>query len=59
MLKRLKQMFLTFYYSQQYAYCRSNEYLASHRGEAVVAADWARRADGWYLEWWKSGRRLK
>ena len=61
MIRRLTQWLLTTYYAQMYAYCRSNEYLASQRGEQPVAAEWARLADGWWMDWWKSGseRRLR
>lgn len=50
---------IRFWYAQNYAFCRSNAYLASQRGDAVATAEWVNKADGWYLDWWRIGKGLK
>ena len=59
MINKIKLKWLSFFYAQCYAYCKTNEYLASHRGEAAVSADWALRASQWHLLWWQTGRGLR
>ena len=47
---------LRFFYAQCYAFCKSNAYLASQRGNNVEAGEWLCKADEWYLTWWRVGK---
>lgn len=46
------------WYSLNYRYCITEAYLASHRGETVVSADWAEMASSWQLKYLMHGRKL-
>ena len=57
-MRGLINYWMRFWYAQNYAFCKSNEYVALQRGDAVEAAYWTSRADGWWLTWWRVGRTL-
>ena len=58
-MRGMINFWLRIWYAQNYAFCRSQEYLASQRGDAVETGYWASRADEWYMVWWRLGRGLK
>lgn len=51
-------LLLKWWYSLNYRYCMTEAYLASHRGEGAVSADWATTASGWQLKYYMHGRKL-
>ena len=58
-MQGLRDYLLRFWYAQCYAFCKAEAYRASHREDPITTAEWQTRADQWYLEWWRVGRRLK
>ena len=58
-MKSMYRFWLRFFAAQNYAFCKSNAYLAAHREEPLIVAHWEGEADKWYLDWWKLGKDLK
>ena len=58
-MKTIWILWIRFFYAQCYAFCKSEAYMSSQRGDSITTAEWQTKADEWYLEWWRIGRTLK
>ena len=58
-MNSIKNAWLRFWYAQNYAYCKSNEYLAMHQDKLLESADWGSRASHWEREYQMLGRSLR
>lgn len=59
MLQRLILWWLRKWYSVNYRFCMTEAYLASQRGENLMAGEYQTRAAAWELEYWRCGRGLR